>query len=220
MEGSTNVGLEFAGRFDTGLKLRSRQPRIADQYMDLSFSVSLQSIPPRNLLDAPSTNSSSGSRFRLGTSKQPFWRRAGRPFSHPLMSPLVSKSLLGIRPISKGLADFMPCPGQWPCSCRCSLAGAWLWAIPLRAQAHPSLASPACGVSVRERTIVHCLLLLSDVGPSHTSITLFSGSTLCGGAVSAEEPWKASLPGFQPPHAGWDSGSWKSNLHKRARKPF
>lgn len=220
MEGSTNADLEFAGRFDTGLKVRSRQPRTADQCMDLSFKVSLQSVPLRNLLDAPCMNSSLGSRFRLGTSKQLFWRRTGRPFSHPPMSPLVCKSLLGIRPISKGLGDFMPCPGRWPWSCRCSLAGAWLWATPLCAQAHPSLASPACGVSARQRPTVHCLLLLSDVGPPHTSIALFSGSAPWGGAVSAEEPWKTSLRGFQPPHAGWDSGSWKSNLHKRARKPF
>lgn len=64
----TNADLEFAGRFNTGLKLRSRQPQITDQYMDLSFNVSLQYIPLGDLLDEPCLDSSFGSRFRLGTS--------------------------------------------------------------------------------------------------------------------------------------------------------
>lgn len=68
MEGNANADLEFASKFDTGLKLRSKQPQITDQYMYLSFNMSLQCIPLGDLLDEPCLESSSGSRFRFGTS--------------------------------------------------------------------------------------------------------------------------------------------------------
>lgn len=68
MEGNENADLEFAGQFNTRLKLRYRQPQITNQYMDLGFNVSLQCIPLEDLLDEPCLDSSSGSRFHLGTS--------------------------------------------------------------------------------------------------------------------------------------------------------
>jgi len=48
MEGNASADLEFAGRFDAGFKLRSRQPQITDWCMDLIFNVSLRCIVAGN----------------------------------------------------------------------------------------------------------------------------------------------------------------------------
>ena len=95
MEGNANADLEFAGRFDTGLKLRSKQPQITDEYMDLSFNLSLQCIPLGDLLDEPCLGSSSGSRFRLGTLR------------HALQNSFCWKTILTPTEVSTNLGS--PC---------------------------------------------------------------------------------------------------------------
>lgn len=107
--GSVNADLKFAGRFNTDLKLRSKQPQVTDQYVDLSFNVSVQCIPLGNLLVEPSLDLSSRSTFRLGASMK-----------HSLPNSFCWKTVLTPTEVStnlevpagpwKSLVDFMPFP--------------------------------------------------------------------------------------------------------------
>lgn len=100
--------------------------------------------PTGDFLDEPCLDLPSGNRFTLETSVKHtlpdgFWWKT-------ILTPTGVSTSLGSLCLASDLSQrawqTVLCPGQWPCSCRWSLAGAW-HGPPLGTQRDPPVTSPA-----------------------------------------------------------------------------